>query len=271
MNVVRYAAENRIAVHVRGAGTDSGGGSLGRGLIVDLSRHLRRVISIGGDHVVVEAGVVLDALDAQLSRVGRRLEPVTHNSDVTTVGGMIAVDAAGPRSIKYGSIGDQVDRLRMVFARGEVADVGFEPWPSYDSDPADFKELVVRKLQMIYRNSESRLAKFASCAPATAPATRWPAPRATPESIWADSSRARKEPWASPFRRSCAPVPLAPGPGAVLLAFAGLLDAAAFVQEILNGRLTLPRATFSTAVALASPVTPTRRSAAGSTNRPKQS
>ncbi len=65
--------------------------------------------------------------------------------------------------MKYGSTGDQVDRLRIVFARGEVADVGFEPWPEYDSEPADFKELVVRKLQMIYRNSESRLAKIAPC------------------------------------------------------------------------------------------------------------
>ena len=78
---------------------------------------------------MVEAGVVLDVLNAQLAPLGRRLEPITHNSDVTTVGGMIAVDAAGPRSMKYGSTGDQVDRLRVVFARGEVADVGFEPWP----------------------------------------------------------------------------------------------------------------------------------------------
>ena len=77
---------------------------------------------------------------------------------------MIAVDAAGPRSIKYGSTGDQVDRLRVVFARGEVADVGFEPWPAYESEPADFKELVVRKLQTIFRNSESRLAKIIVCA-----------------------------------------------------------------------------------------------------------
>ena len=173
VNVVRYAAENRIAVHVRGAGTDTGGGSLGHGLIVDLSRHLRQVISIGGDHVVVEAGVVLDALERPAcADRGGGSSPSTHNSDVMTVGGMIAVDAAGPRSIKYGSTGDQVDRLRVVFARGEVADVGFEPWPAYESEPADFKELVVRKLQTIFRNSESRLAKICPRGRATGPAMR---------------------------------------------------------------------------------------------------
>ena len=209
VNVVRYAAENRIAVHVRGAGSDSGGGALGRGLIVDLSRHFRRVISIGGDHVVVEAGVVLDSLNAQLARTGRRLEPVAHNSDVMTVGGMIAVDAAGPRSIKHGSSSDQVDRLRVVFARGEVADVGFEPWPAYDSDPGDFKELVVRKLQMIFRNSESRLAKICSRA-ATGPATRFIARRATRAFTSANCWPARKEPWPSRSRPCCAPFRLPP-------------------------------------------------------------
>ena len=76
VSVVRYAAENRIPLHVRGAGTDTGGGSLGPGLVVDLSRHLRKVIAIGPEHVVVEPGVVLDVLNAQLAPLGRRLEPI---------------------------------------------------------------------------------------------------------------------------------------------------------------------------------------------------
>ena len=210
VNAVRYAAENRIAVHVRGAGTDSGGGSLGPGLIIDLSRHLRQVISIGSDHVVVEAGVVLDTLNTQLARIGRRLEPVTHNSDVNTVGGMIGVDAAGPRSIKHGSTGDQVDRLRVVFARGEVADVGFEPWPIYDSDPADFKELVVRKLQMIFRNSESRLAKISSCARRNRAGYALRRQPAALESIWEGCWPARKGRSPSRSKPCCAPFPSPP-------------------------------------------------------------
>ncbi len=70
MSVVRYAAENRIPVHVRGAGTDTGGGSLGPGLVVDLSRHLRKIIAIGPEHVVVEPGVVLDVLNRATRALG---------------------------------------------------------------------------------------------------------------------------------------------------------------------------------------------------------
>ena len=75
VNVVRYAAENRISIHVRAPAPTRGAGRSGHGLIVDLSRHLRQIISIGSEHVVVEAGVVLDVLNGQLAPLGRRLEP----------------------------------------------------------------------------------------------------------------------------------------------------------------------------------------------------
>ncbi len=236
VNVLRYAGENRISVHVRGAGTDTGGGSLGAGLVVDLSRHLRQVIAIGGEHVVVAAGVVLDVLNAQLAPLGRRLEPVTYNSDVTTVGGMIAVDAAGPRSLKYGSTGDQVDRLRVVFAGGEVADVGFEAWPAYESEPADFKDVVIRKLQTIYRNSEGRLAK--SCPSPRRDRAGYSLARAACDTgihlgrLLAGSEGTLCVTLQAVLRT----IPIPPACGVVLLAFGGLLDAAAFAGEILAAR-----------------------------------
>jgi len=46
VTVVRYAAEQRIPIHARGAATDTGGGCLGEGLVIDFSRHLRKVVKI---------------------------------------------------------------------------------------------------------------------------------------------------------------------------------------------------------------------------------
>jgi len=159
VHVVRYASENQIPVHCRGAGTDTGGGSLGLGLVVDLSRHLRKVVAIGPEHVVVEPGVVLDALNSELLPLGRRLEPVPRNSDVATVGGLIAVDAAGPRSMRHGSIGDQVGWVRAVFARGEVEELGFEPWRDFEAEQTGLKDVIVRKLHALYRRNAPRLAQ----------------------------------------------------------------------------------------------------------------
>jgi len=154
--VVRYASENGIPVHARGAATDPAGGVLGSGLVIDFSRHLRKIVSIDDDRVVVEAGVVFDVLNERLAPLGRRLEPSPPRPEAATIGGMIGVDSAGERSCRYGPISRQVEGLRAVLAQGETADLGFEPWPCFDDEPADFKQLIVRKLQTIHRQSRAR-------------------------------------------------------------------------------------------------------------------
>jgi FAD/FMN-containing dehydrogenase/Fe-S oxidoreductase len=232
--VVRYAAENRIALHARGAGTDTGGGSLGTGLVIDFSCHLRRVIAIGSDHVVVEPGVVLDFLNAQLAPMGRRLEPIPNDSDVTTVGGMIAVNAAGARSMRYGSIGDHLERLRVLFAQGEVADLGLEPWPAFETEPIDFKDLIVRKIQTLFRRNQSRLQRVSAALPRNR--AGYALASACDESglhlgrLVAGSEGTL----AVVLQAVLHTVPLPTAQGVALLPFARLADAAAFVPELLS-------------------------------------
>ncbi|MBV8309394.1 MAG: FAD-binding protein [Planctomycetaceae bacterium] len=163
--VVRYAAEHRIPLHARGAGTDTGGGTLGDGIVIDFSRHLRKIVKIAADRVVVEPGVVLETLNAELAPLGRRLEPVPVNARIGTLGGMISVDAAGVRSLRFGSMADQVEQLRVVMADGEIVDLGFKPWPAYDEEPATFTDLIVRKLQNVYRQSQKRLTQLMPAMP----------------------------------------------------------------------------------------------------------
>src|SRR5689334_18513568 len=55
--LVRYAAEHGVALVPRGAGTGLAGESLGSGLVVDLSRHFRAILDVGGDRVRVQPGV----------------------------------------------------------------------------------------------------------------------------------------------------------------------------------------------------------------------
>ena len=232
VSVVRYAAENRIPLHVRGAGTDTGGGSLGRGLVVDLSRHLRKVIELGPEHVVVEPGVVLDVVNEQLAPLGRRLEPVPSDSDVTTLGGMIGVDAAGARSMRHGSTGDQVDRLRVVFAQGEVADLGFEPWPAFEAEPTDLKDLIVRKLHTLYKSSQARLERLTPLLIRNR--AGYGLLRSASESgIQLGQMVAGSEgTLAIVLQAALRTVPLPSAQGVVLLPFVGLSDAAALVPEL---------------------------------------
>ena len=61
--VVNYARENGYTIHPRGAGTGLAGGCLGEGIVVDLSRFMRRVLDIDGDIVRVQPGVVLSPIE----------------------------------------------------------------------------------------------------------------------------------------------------------------------------------------------------------------
>ncbi len=124
---VHYAAAKKIPIHARGAGTGVAGESLGPGLVLDFSAHLRRVIRIDPDRVRVQPGVVLERLNESLRPSGRLFGPDPAASDVTTVGSMIAVDAAGSRWLKYGSTGRRVQSLQVVLADGTVLEFGREP------------------------------------------------------------------------------------------------------------------------------------------------
>ena len=124
---VHYAAEKEIPIHARGAGTGVAGESLGPGLVIDFARYLRRVVRIDDETVRVQPGVIRERLNTQLRKQGRHFGPDPANGAVTTMGSMIAVDAAGSRWLRYGSARRHVRRLQVVTADGELLEVGREP------------------------------------------------------------------------------------------------------------------------------------------------
>ncbi len=143
---VQYAAEKRISLHARGAGSGVAGESLGAGLVVDFSKYLRRVIRVEPESVRVQAGIVHERLNAHLRSRGRIFGPDPANTAVTTVGSMIAIDASGSRWLKYGSVRRHVESLQVVMADGQVMEFGREPivsGASVDSSPRK-RELINR-------------------------------------------------------------------------------------------------------------------------------
>lgn len=127
--LVRYAAEKGLAIHPRGAGTGLAGESLGPGLMVDTRRHLHQILEVGPDTVRVEPGARLVDVQTRLAAQGRMLGPDPISGDRCTIGGMIATDAAGPHSLRYGTIRSYVQRLKVVLANGQTIELGQEPLP----------------------------------------------------------------------------------------------------------------------------------------------
>src|SRR5258708_4186916 len=125
--LVKYAAQERIPLVPRGAGTGLAGESLGQGLVVDFSRHMRQIEAIGETTVRVQPGVVCRTLNDALRQSGRYFPPDPSGAGVTTIGSMLALDAAGSHSMRVGSTRDHVETIEMVLASGQFITVGDEP------------------------------------------------------------------------------------------------------------------------------------------------
>lgn len=119
---VRAAADLGVPIVARGAGTSLAGQTVGPGLVLDLSRHLDRiVIDPGTQTALVEAGVVQDQLNRAAAAHGLMFGPDTSTSNRATIGGMIGNNSAGSGSLRYGMTIDHVRALDVVLADGSKA------------------------------------------------------------------------------------------------------------------------------------------------------
>jgi FAD/FMN-containing dehydrogenase/Fe-S oxidoreductase len=121
---VRHAAARGISLHARGSGSGLAGGALGRGLVIDFSRFMRHTLEIGEDSVRVEPGVILDDLNRTLMPLGRFVGPDPATNQVTTIGGMVGVNASGSHWPVVGSMSRHVRSLEVVLANGEILEIG---------------------------------------------------------------------------------------------------------------------------------------------------
>ncbi len=121
--VVAAAGEYGIPVVPRGAGTSLAGQTVGPGLVLDLSRHMNRIVEIDKESgtALVETGVVQDQLNRAAAPLGLMFGPDTSTSNRATVGGMIGNNSAGSGSIRYGMTIDHVRELDVVLSDASQA------------------------------------------------------------------------------------------------------------------------------------------------------
>ena len=114
-----WASDNGVPVIPRGSGSGLAGGALGRGIVIDFSRYLNRVIGLDGETVRVQPGAIHADVNRVLRKQGRCLLPTVGRSAFTTVGGMLAVDAAGSHAFRVGSVRDHVREVECVLMGGQ--------------------------------------------------------------------------------------------------------------------------------------------------------
>ena len=126
VETVRFCREQGLAITARGGGTSQAGQAIGAGISLDFSRHMNRILDldIAKQTVTVEPGIVLAELNQALKPHGLQLPLDLSTANRATIGGMIANNSAGTRSIIYGKTLDYVEALQVVLSDGAVVWTG---------------------------------------------------------------------------------------------------------------------------------------------------
>lgn len=136
--LVRYAAERArkgepISLTARGGGTDMTGGPLTESVVVDLTRYLNRVCEVGDrvnmtggppeGYAVVEPGCFYRDFEKATLAKGYLMPAYPASREICTVGGMVANDAGGEKSLAYGKVHHFVTKLKAVLSDGNEYEV----------------------------------------------------------------------------------------------------------------------------------------------------
>jgi FAD/FMN-containing dehydrogenase/Fe-S oxidoreductase len=119
---VRICGEFGVPITARGGGTSQAGQCIGAGVILDCSRHFGRLLEVNAAArwARVEPGCVLDDLNRAVNGHGLKFAPDISTSNRATLGGMIANNSSGARSVLYGKTIDHVQALKVVLSDGSL-------------------------------------------------------------------------------------------------------------------------------------------------------
>jgi FAD/FMN-containing dehydrogenase/Fe-S oxidoreductase len=123
IEAVRACRRHGCSLTMRGGGTSQAGQAIGAGLQVDTSKYFNRVLEVNVRErwARVEPGIVLDELNAKLKPEGLRFAPDISTASRATIGGMMANNSSGARSVLYGKTIDHVIEQEVVLSDASIA------------------------------------------------------------------------------------------------------------------------------------------------------
>ena len=121
--IVKFVAENKsedpsLSLTVRSGGTDMSGGTLTESIVIDVNRHLNQIKEVGDTYAVVEPGMYYRDFEKETLRKNLIMPSYPASREICTVGGMVANNAGGEKTLTYGKTEDYVDQVKMVLCDG---------------------------------------------------------------------------------------------------------------------------------------------------------
>jgi FAD/FMN-containing dehydrogenase/Fe-S oxidoreductase len=160
LSTVKWAYNHKIPLLPRGSGTSLAGQTTNRAIVVDFTKYFDKIIDINPEkrYAVVQPGVVRDQLNKELASYRLHFAPDPATTGRATIGGMIANNSSGTKSIRYGKTIDHVLELRVLLMDGTVLMTKETGPDSYQATcEASGKEAEIYRTfrQLIFENAEA--------------------------------------------------------------------------------------------------------------------
>lgn len=141
-NLVTYVSMHKtkqpnLSITARSAGTDMSGGAINESIILNMQKHMNQIFEVSAGSAHTQPGVFYRDFEVETLKYGALLPPYPASRDLCTVGGMVANNSGGEKSLQHGKTEKFVTELKMVFADGNEYTVG----------PLDAKQLKAKMRQ----------------------------------------------------------------------------------------------------------------------------
>lgn len=107
-----------LSLTARSAGTDMSGGTINDSVIVDFSKHFTKIEHVSATEAQAQPGVFYRDFEVETLKHNALMPAYPASRDMATIGGMVANNAGGEKSLEYGKTMDFVNQLHVVFADG---------------------------------------------------------------------------------------------------------------------------------------------------------
>src|SRR4051794_5826920 len=163
LRTLAIARDSGRVVTPRGGGTSQCGQTVNHGVVVDVSKHLNRIVSldVANHSCVVEPGIVLDDLNRQLKKHGLWFPVDVSTASRATIGGMAGNNSCGGRSLRYGTMRDNTLSMEASLADGTLSRFGEVSRDLSDLDAGDSMHGLFRDmLDLGTREADEIAARF---------------------------------------------------------------------------------------------------------------
>ncbi len=121
--VVQWVNKNKkefpsLSITARSAGTDMTGGPLNQSIILDFTRYMNKVKEVMDEYAVVEPGCYYRDFDRETRKKNLMMPAYTASREICAVGGMVANNSGGEKSIKYGKVENYIRSVKVVLSDG---------------------------------------------------------------------------------------------------------------------------------------------------------